>query len=89
MEDFHSPAYDVFRGLLKEQREKARLSQEQLGVRIDKPQSWVSKFERGERRIDLIEFLSIAHAIGIDPVKFVRDLEHALAEKPNRLKPKR
>jgi transcriptional regulator with XRE-family HTH domain len=46
----------------------------QLAKRLSRPQSFVSKIERGERRIDVIEFLELAHAIGIDANAFLRVL---------------
>lgn len=60
--------------LLVAAREKAGVTQQQLADRLDKPQSFVAKYEGGERRIDLIEFLSIAHALQFDALKAVREI---------------
>lgn len=68
----HTVDYGRFRLLLVEERKGACLSQAQLAERLGKPQSFVSKFERGERRLDVIEFRDIARAIGIDPLRFLR-----------------
>ncbi|MBI3683672.1 MAG: helix-turn-helix transcriptional regulator [Acidobacteria bacterium] len=43
-----------------------------LAERLGKPQSFVSKFERGERRLDVIEFRDVARAIGIEPLRLLR-----------------
>ena len=51
--------YERLRDLLIEARENAALSQAQLAELLGKPQSFVSKYERGERRIDVEEFLQI------------------------------
>jgi len=45
-----------------------------LAERLGRPQSYVSKIERGERGLDVIEFLEIAKVIGFDPVEFLRKL---------------
>ncbi len=63
--------YDQFRQLLTEERKTAGLTQVDLAQRLKRPQSFVSKFERGERRLDVVEFLDIAEAVGIDPYKFL------------------
>lgn len=47
------------------------MTQVDLAKRLSRPQSFVSKFERGERRLDVIEFLDIAEAMGVDPYKFL------------------
>ena len=67
--------YDRFRMLLIEARKNAGLTQVQLATRLGCPQSYVSKYERGERRLDVVEFLDTAHAIGIDATEFLRVLD--------------
>ena len=52
-----SRKYDYFRALLIEARRNAKLTQVDLAERLHRPQSFVSKYERGERRLDVIEFL--------------------------------
>lgn len=69
-----TPNYDRFRQLLIQARKEANLTQVELADKLAKPQSYVSKYERGERRLDVIEFLEIAQAIGIDPHTFLRTL---------------
>jgi transcriptional regulator with XRE-family HTH domain len=51
------------------------MTQVQLATHLKRPQSFVSKYENGERRIDLIEFLEIAAALGLDPTDFIRLLQ--------------
>ena len=63
-----------FRAKLVRARKDAELTQETLAARLGRPQSFVSKYERGERRLDVVEFLDVARAIGLDPVEFVREL---------------
>ncbi|GFE78257.1 hypothetical protein GCM10011487_02570 [Steroidobacter agaridevorans] len=60
--------------LLLAAREKAGLTQQQLADRLGKPQSFISKYEGGERRIDVIEFIAIADALDIDASRAIRDV---------------
>lgn len=69
-----SGRYDRFKELLAERRRAVGLTQADLAIRLARPQSFVSKYERGERRIDVIEFLEVAQAIGFDPAEFLREL---------------
>ena len=70
----NSAEHKAFCALLVETREKAGLTQWQLAGKLLKSQSFVSKYEAGERRIDLIEFVTIAHALGADAVSLLRSL---------------
>ena len=67
--------YDNFRELLIKYRREAGVTQESLAQELNKPQSYVSKYENGERRLDLIEFLDIANALKFDKFQFISDLE--------------
>lgn len=49
---------------LKSARLKAHMSQQQVADKLGVPQSFVAKVEGGERRIDVIEFLKFAEAVG-------------------------
>jgi transcriptional regulator with XRE-family HTH domain len=66
--------HETLRLLLIQARKEAKLTQVQLAKKLARPQSFVSKFERGERRLDVIEFLDVTSAIGIDPVRFLQTL---------------
>jgi transcriptional regulator with XRE-family HTH domain len=63
----HSEDYDRLKSLLVEAREAAGLSQYDVAEHLNRPQSFVSKYERGERRLDVIEFLEVAHALSANP----------------------
>ena len=58
--------YVRLRRFLIEQRVKAGLSQAGLAARLGRLQSYVSKYERGERRLDVIELLEVCAALGVD-----------------------
>jgi transcriptional regulator with XRE-family HTH domain len=53
-------------------RENAGIRQQPLAAKLGKPQSFIAKYEGGERRIDLVEFIAIARALDADPVKLFR-----------------
>lgn len=66
--------YEQFRQLLVEARKNASLSQAQLAEKLGRPQSFVSKYERGERRLDVVEFEQVAHALAVEPIRFLKKL---------------
>jgi transcriptional regulator with XRE-family HTH domain len=63
------------RKVLVQARRDAGLTQVALAKKLGRPQSFVSKFERGERRLDVAEFLDVARALGIDPARTISELE--------------
>jgi transcriptional regulator with XRE-family HTH domain len=67
--------YECFRELLIQYRKDAGITQQDLAVALNKPQSYVSKYENGERRLDLVEFLDIAEALKFDKHHFIEKLE--------------
>ncbi len=71
--------YEVFLGGLREARRSAGLTQVQLASRLGQTQSFVSKCERGERRLDLVEARAFCLAIGLPFVEFVSAFEAKLA----------
>jgi transcriptional regulator with XRE-family HTH domain len=68
----HSDGQSAFSQLMIGARKSAHLTQHQLAKRIHKPQSFVAKYEGGERRIDVVEFVTICQAIGADPAKILK-----------------
>lgn len=68
-----------------------RLSQESVAAKLGRPQSFVSKYESGERRLDVVELMMLAEVIGFDPVTIINALStnqrrrlHALPPKGSR-----
>lgn len=57
--------------LLRQIRLDAHLTQTQVAERIGEPQSYVSKYESGEQRLDLIEIEEVCKAVGIPLQKFI------------------
>jgi len=58
--------------LLREIRVEARLTQSAVAKRIGQTQSYVSKYEQGEQRLDLLELEAVCKAVGISLTDFVR-----------------
>jgi len=79
-----TPTYARFRELLIEAREGAGLTQAALAESLKRPQSYVSKFERGERRLDVVEYLEVAQALRIDPFSLLRHLTTGLPKRSSR-----
>ncbi len=82
-----SPRHDLLREILASQRDAAGVTQVELAARLRRPQSWVSKVENGERRIDVVEFLEVVEALGCSAhdILFELDRRHAaLVAKPKR-----
>jgi transcriptional regulator with XRE-family HTH domain len=71
----HSPEYRQFRQLLVDARERAGLTQVEVSSRLNRPQSFVAKYEGGERRLDVVELIMVCNALEIDPHVIIRDLE--------------
>ena len=69
-----SKEYDCFLRLLREAREKAGLTQAEAAKRLKRPQSFVSKCESGERRVDVVEFIAFCKAYGADVNKLLGEL---------------
>ena len=65
---------------MKSRRLEANLTQKTLCKRLNRPQSFVAKYESGERRLDVMEFIEIADAIGFDPAVFITELRARGAE---------
>jgi transcriptional regulator with XRE-family HTH domain len=74
-----TPEYELFCGLLCEYRHKKGLTQTQLSLRLEKPQSFVSKYEMGERRLDVVELWNVCRALGITLTEFASSLENLIA----------
>lgn len=60
---------------MRQARQAAGLTQAQVAARVNRPQSFVAKYEQGERRLDVVEFLDLTEAIGTDPFRLLRALK--------------
>ncbi|MDZ8223937.1 MULTISPECIES: helix-turn-helix transcriptional regulator [unclassified Nostoc] len=75
-----SQDYEIFRRCMIAARKEAKLTQQTLAKSLNKPQSFVAKYENGERRLDVIEFLLVTSVIGVDPCDILRKLEQKISE---------
>ncbi|MGI8750962.1 MAG: helix-turn-helix domain-containing protein [Acidimicrobiales bacterium] len=71
----HSPEQERLIGLLRRMRKDAGLRQKDLSARLGRPQSFVSKYETGERQLDFVEVAYICHVLGRNLVSFVEEYE--------------
>jgi len=69
---FGSPRHKALVAYIKKQRKEAKLTQAQVAKRIRRYQSFVATFERGQKRIDAVELVEIAEAIGFDPKEAIK-----------------
>lgn len=75
----YTDEYAVLLRLLIEKRANAGLTQVDLAKKLKSTQSFVSKIERGERRLDIIQLRTICGLLNVSLSDFVSDLEHELA----------
>ncbi len=67
--------YELFCQTLAEARQAKGLTQAEVADRLGKPQSFISKYENGERRLDVVEFLEVCQALAIKPSAVLKKLE--------------
>lgn len=75
-----SPGHQALMAALKQARLDAGLTQTELADRLERPQSFVAKYENGERRVEVVEFVQIVRAIGCDGNAILRGIVLAEGE---------
>ena len=70
-----SKRYKALIGLLVARRQAAAMTQSDLAVRLGKSQSFVARLESGQRRITVVEFMTLAKILRFDPYKVISTLE--------------
>lgn len=75
MKSINSEPYRLLLAMLVKQRKQAGITQHQLSCALGRPQSFVSKYERGERRLDVIEFLEVCRHLDADAYEILKALE--------------
>ena len=74
----HTPAYEQFRSLLASARERAGLTQAGVAARLGRQQSFVAKYEGGERKLSAVEFIYVVQALGAKPALAITQLTDAI-----------
>jgi transcriptional regulator with XRE-family HTH domain len=74
-----SKEYRVLLRQLRTARVTVGLTQQQLADRLGETQSFISKVERGERRLDVVELRAFCEALGLSFPTFATSLHHALS----------
>lgn len=69
----HNSEYQLLLGVLRATRQGLGVSQVELAERLGNTQTFVSKCERGERRIDAVELVEFAEALGVTPIELIGD----------------
>lgn len=85
----YSPRYGRFRALLRKIREESGLSQTALAEKLGKPQTFISKSEIGERRIDFLETLDFCAACGVSVNQFIERLQRGVVAEVEKQRKKR
>lgn len=88
MKSVFTEEYEIVLRALVAARKSAGLKQQELAERLGRPQSFVSKYERRERRIDAVELVLLAHVLGLDPCQVIRDVETHLVARSGQETPK-
>lgn len=85
----HSAQYAAFLRVFRQARQRAGLTQAELAKQVRETQSFISKCERGERRIDVVELRTFCRAFGIDLRKFAAILDRAILREASRARGRR
>ena len=80
MKSIYDSRYGLLMKILKEYRLNSNMTQQELAVLLDTDQTYVSKYESGLRRLDVIETRSICNTLGINFIDFANELENRIKE---------
>ena len=82
MKQVNAESYKVMRLFFQELRKSKGFTLKQLAELLGADQSDISKIERGERRLDVVELIYICRVLGIPATEFIENVETRLAEDP-------
>lgn len=75
MKSIKTESYQILITLLKRKRQEVNITQEDLAKKIGLDQTFVSKYETGERRLDVIELRRVCEALDINFIEFISEFE--------------
>ena len=78
MKSIYERSYRRLLELLVEARQDAGVTQQQLADLLQRPQSFISKIENGDRRLDVVEFLELCRLLRADPAVLMKQVEGLL-----------
>jgi transcriptional regulator with XRE-family HTH domain len=67
--------YIFLKTALAKARQDKSLTQAEVALRLGRPQSFISKYECGERNLDVVEFVEVCRALSVDPQILIRQME--------------
>jgi transcriptional regulator with XRE-family HTH domain len=70
----YAELYDALQRALRHARKARGMTQSMVAARLHKPQSFVAKYERGDRRLDVVEFLLVCAALDINAIDVIERL---------------
>src|SRR5262245_43563634 len=73
----HSACHKTLINLLKAERQRAGIRQAVLAKQMKKQQNWISRLEKGDRRVDVCQFFQLADLIGFDRWEVLRAVDDA------------
>lgn len=80
MSIIYDPKYKVFLQCLKDARINSKMTQQELAAVLGCGQSYVSKYEQGQKRLDIIEIRNVCMCLGLSLQELVADFEERLKE---------
>lgn len=80
MKSLYDPRYRLAIRLLKEYRQNSNMTQQELAMLLNCDQGYISKYESGQRRLDIIEIRNICKCLGVNLPNFAEHLEKLIKE---------
>lgn len=78
MSNIYEPCYRIFVECLKDFRTQSHMTQQELASLLNCPQSYISKYEQGQKRLDIVEIRRICNVLGVSLTEFAMEYETRL-----------